>query len=138
MTRRQVKRQQGFAIISAVFLVAVLGLLGTWIVSLASTQQVGAARDLLGSRAYFAAKTGIEWGAYQVLQAGTCNASTTLPALSGSAANFTVTVTCTRTGPFDEAGTTVNVYQINSTASTGTLGAADYAERQLQAVVSTP
>jgi len=138
MTRRQVKPQQGFAIISAVFLIVILSLLGAMMVSMSTSQQVGSARDLLGSRAYFAAKTGIEWGAYQVLQAGACNASTTLPALSGSAANFTVTVTCTRTGPFDEAGTTVNVYQINSTASTGTLGAADYAERQLQAVVSTP
>jgi len=132
------RRQGGFAIISAVFLIVILALLGAMIVSLSTTQQVGSARDLAGSRAYFAAKTGIEWGAYQVLQAGTCTASTTLPALSGSAAGFAVVVTCTRTGPFDEAGTNVFVHQITSTASTGTAGALDFAERQLQAVVSTP
>jgi type II secretory pathway pseudopilin PulG len=130
--------QGGFAIISAVFLIVILSLLGAMIVSLSTTQQVGAARDLLGSRAYFAARAGIEWGAYQVLQGGTCSASSTLPALSGSAAGFTVTVACSRTGPFDEAGTSVYVHQLTSTASAGTLGALDYAERQLQAVVSTP
>lgn len=132
------QRQGGFAIISAVFLIVIFALLGAMIVSLSTTQHVGAARDLAGSRAYFAAKAGIEWGAYQVLQAGTCTASTTLPALSGSAAGFAVVVTCTRTGPFDEAGTSVFVHQITSTASVGIAGAPDYAERQLQAVVSTP
>jgi MSHA biogenesis protein MshP len=137
-TTRRASRQGGFAIISAVFLIVVLALLGAMIVSMSTSQQVGAARDLAGSKAYFAAKVGIEWGAYQVLQAGTCNGSSTLPALSGSASGFTVTVTCSRTGPFDEAGTNVYVYQITSTASTGTAGAADYAERQLQAVISSP
>ena len=130
--------QRGFALISAVVLVVVFALLGTAIVSLSSTQQLGSARDLFGSRAYFAAKAGIEWGAYQVLQAGSCNASSTLPALGGSAAGFTVTVGCTRSGPFDEAGNSVLVYQITSTATSGSAGAPDHAERQLQAVVSTP
>lgn len=132
------KHQGGFAIVSAVFLLVVLALLGAMIVSMSTTQQVGSARDLAGSRAYFAAKAGIEWGAYQVLQAGSCNASTTLPALSGSAAGFTVVVACSASSPVDEAGTSVVVYQITSTASIGTLGVLDYAERQLQAVVSTP
>jgi MSHA biogenesis protein MshP len=138
MKRQHATRQQGFAIISAVFLIVILALLGAMMVSMSTSQQVGSARDLFGSRAYFAAKAGIEWGAYQVLQAGSCDASTTLPPLSGSATNFSVTVTCTRTGPFDEAGSSVNVYQLVSTATTGTPGAADYAERQMQAVVSTP
>lgn len=132
------KQQQGFAIVSAVFLIVVLSLLGAMIVSLSTTQQVSAVRDLLGSRAYFAARTGIEWGSHQVLQSGSCAASSTLPALGGSASGFTVTVGCSASGPFDEAGSTVRVYRITSTASTGTLGAHDHAERQLQAVISTP
>ena len=129
---------RGFALISAVVLIVVFALLGAAIVSLSTTHQISSARDLFGSRAYFAAKAGIEWGAYQVLQSGSCAASSTLPSLSGSAAGFTVAVTCTRSGPIDEAGSSVFVYQITSTASIGTLGAAGYAERQLQAVLSTP
>jgi MSHA biogenesis protein MshP len=132
------KQQHGFALISAVFLVVVLALLGAMIVSLSTTQHVSSARDLLGSRAYFAARAGIEWGSYQVLQSGGCAASSTLPALTGSATGFTVIVDCTASGPFDEAGSSVRVYRITSTASTGTLGALDHAERQLQAVISTP
>jgi len=131
-------KQNGFALISAVVLIVVFALLGTAIISLSTSQQIGSARDLFGSRAYFAAKAGIEWGAYQALQSGGCAASSTLPALSGSAAGFTVTVACSRTGPFDEAGSNVFVYQITSTATIGTFGQLDYAERQLQAVVSTP
>lgn len=130
---------RGFALVSAIFLVVVLSLLGAMIVSLSTTQQVGSTRDLLGSRAYFAARAGIEWGVYQVLQGGgACSASSTLPALAGSAAGITVVVNCSRSGPFDEAGNNVSVYQITSTASIGTPGAVDRAERQLQAVVSTP
>jgi MSHA biogenesis protein MshP len=132
------RAHSGFAIMSAVFLVVVLSLLGAMIVSLSTTQQIGAARDLLGSRAYFAARAGIDWGVYQALQAGSCAASSALPALSGSAAGFNVNVACSASGPFNEAGTNVTVYQITATATTGTLGAHDHAERQLQAVVSTP
>jgi MSHA biogenesis protein MshP len=132
------KRQRGFAIISAVFIVVVLALLGAMIVSLSTTQQVGSTRDLLGSRAYFAAKAGIEWGAYQALQASTCSGSTTLPALSGSAQGFSVVVNCSLSGPVDEAGTSVLVYKITSTATVGTVGGLDYAERQLTALISTP
>jgi len=131
-------RQSGFALISAVFLVVVLSLLGAMIVSLSTTQQIGQVRDLFGSQAYFAARTGIEWGAHRVIQSGSCAASTTLPALSGSAANFTVQVTCTASAPVNEAGVDVTVYQITATATRGTLGSHDHAERQLEAVVSLP
>lgn len=119
---------------SAIFLLVVLALLGAMIVSLSTTQQLGSARDLLGSRAYFAAKAGIEWGSHRVLQGGACAASTTLPALAG----FTVVVNCSAHGPYDEAGQAVRVYQLTATASTGTPGAHDHAERQLQAVISAP
>ena len=123
--------------ISAVFLLVVLALLGAMIVSLSTTQHVGAARDLLGTRAYYAAKAGIDWGAYQLLQGGgSCSTGTmlALPAPAG----FTVQVDCSASAPHDEAGVSVVVYRITATARTGTLGAHDYAERQLQALIGTP
>jgi MSHA biogenesis protein MshP len=133
------KTQRGFAIVAAIFLLVVLALLGAVIVSLSSTQQMGVTRDLQGSRAYFAARVGTEWGVYQALQASSCAASSTLPALAGSAAGFTVQVQCARfpaVGSFDEGGAAVVVYQITSTATQGTFGALNYVERQLQSVVS--
>jgi MSHA biogenesis protein MshP len=132
------RAQRGIAVVSAIFLLVVLGLLGAMIVAISSAQQLGQARDLAGSSAYFAARAGIEWGAYQVLRNGSCTASSTLPALGGSAAEITVAVGCTASGPFDEGGNAVQVYKLVSTATRGTPGAADYVDRQLQAVVSTP
>src|SRR5205814_7604379 len=113
------RESRGFALISAVVLIVVFALLGAAIVSLSTRHQLGSARDLFGSRAYFAAKAGIEWGAYQALQSGGCAASATLPptAFGGSTAGFTGTVGCTRTGTFAEPGRTVSVSQITSTAT---------------------
>ncbi|HEV7913920.1 MAG TPA: hypothetical protein VGP22_09140, partial [Albitalea sp.] len=132
------RKQRGFAIASAVFLVVVLALLGTMIVSLSVNQQVGSARDLAGTQAYYAAKAGIDWGVYRVLQGGTC-AATSTSGLGGSATGFSVQLACTAFPvATDEAGVNVTVYQITATASRGTVGSLDHVERQLQAVVSTP
>lgn len=123
--------------ISAVFLLVVLALLGAMIVSLSTTQQVSSVRDLLGTRAYYAAKAGIDWGAYQLLQGGgSCSTGTMLPVSVQS--EFTVQVDCTPSASHDEAGVSVVVYRITATARIGTLGAHDYAERQLQALIATP
>ena len=129
---------RGFALVSAIFLLVVLALLGAMIVALSTTQQVGQARDLLGSRAYFAARAGIEWGVFAALRNNACAPSTTLPALAGSASGFAVVVTCSASGPFDEGGTAVRIYQLTATATRGAAGAPDQVERQLQAQVSTP
>ena len=123
---------------TAIFLIVVLSLLGAMIVSLSTGQQIGQVRDLLGTRALLAARAGVEWGVYRAMQSGSCAASTTLPALSGSASGFAVVVGCSAFGPYDEAASMVTVYQITSTASIGTPGALDRAERQLQALVSVP
>ncbi|HEY4956870.1 MAG TPA: hypothetical protein VII31_03575 [Caldimonas sp.] len=129
---------RGFALVSAIFILVVLALLGAMMVALSTTQHVGQVRDLFGSRAYFAARAGIEWGVYAALRNNACAASATLPPLAGSAQGFSVVVGCTLSGPFDEGGTTVRVYKLTSTATRGAAGAPDQVERQLQAMVSTP
>lgn len=124
----------GFAMVSAIFLMVVLALLGGLMVSMSNTQQIGAVRDTLGARAYYAARAGIEWGAYQALQNGSCSASAPLPN-AVSATGFSVQVSCTATTA-NEGGADFSIYQITATASTGTLGQHDHAERQLQAVLT--
>jgi MSHA biogenesis protein MshP len=132
------RAQQGFAIVSAIFLMVVLALLGGLMVSLSNSQQISAVRDVLGTRAYYAARAGMEWGVYQALRTGSCPASAALPA-AVAATGFSVQVACvTNAVPYDEAGVSVKVFQITATASAGTAGAHDFAERQLQAIVSTP
>ncbi|HUW29962.1 MAG TPA: hypothetical protein VMV97_15315 [Sulfuriferula sp.] len=126
--------QRGFAIVAAIFLVVVLAALGAFMLTFSSVQHITSAQDIQGARAYQAARTGIEWGAYQVLQKSSCTPSTSLTP-GGTQAGFSVTVQCNSFPSTTEGGNVVAMYQITSTASQGTLGSATYVERQLQATI---
>ena len=126
--------QRGFAIVAAIFLVVVLAALGAFMLTFSTVQHITSAQDIQGARAYQAARTGIEWGAYQVLRNSSCPPPTSLTP-GGTQAGFSVTVQCAAFGPYTEGGGTVSMYQITSTASQGTLGSATYVERQLQATI---
>ena len=153
--------QRGLSVVTAVFLLVVLAMLGAFMVSVASVQQSSLVIDLNGVRAYQAARAGIEWGLFNVLDPNntlnpaTCSpvvlpscpaASTNLTGLAGSLSPFTVTVTCSATinAPTTEGNRSVGAYQVVATAcnqpSAGACPNANpssgYVERQLQATVS--
>ncbi|MBX3675429.1 MAG: hypothetical protein KF853_00265 [Rhodocyclaceae bacterium] len=139
---RGVRRQGGFSIVTAIFLIVVLAALGAFAVSMFRVQQTTAAYDELGVRGYQAAQAGIEWGAWQVLRnGGACAAATNL-ALPGSLSPFAVTVACASTA-HTEAGNPVTIYQLTATACNQPAAGAcpnpapgpDYVERQVQAAV---
>jgi MSHA biogenesis protein MshP len=119
-------RQQGFAAIVAVFLVVVLAALGAFMVTFSNTQQLTSAQDVQGSRAYWAARAGLEWGIASVTAA--CPASPTTLSVDG----FTVIVTCALT-TYSDPGS-VNLFQITAVANTaGAVGSPSYIERSLTA-----
>ncbi|TFW10300.1 hypothetical protein E4K72_01680 [Oxalobacteraceae bacterium OM1] len=130
------RRQRGFSIVAAVFLLVVLSVLGAVMLTFTATQQVTSTQDIQGSRAYQAARTGIEWGLYQVLivnGASACPAaSTTLPSLAADLQPFAVVITCTAT-PVTEASASVSsrVFSISATATLGALGTPGYVERRI-------
>jgi MSHA biogenesis protein MshP len=127
--------QRGFSLVSAIFLLVVIAALGTFAVTLSTTQQQSAALDVLGSRAYQASRAGIEWGAYQVLQNGVCPATTTLAAMPNTLANFNVQVDCSSTAA-SEASAMVTMYQLTSTAKQGTPATPNYVERQMSVTIA--
>ncbi len=128
--------QRGFSLISAIFLLVVIAALGTFAVTLSTNQQQSTAQDVLGSRAYQAARAGVEWGAYQVLRNGNCTASPqALAALPNTLANFTVTVTCSSVAT-TEGGAAVNIYQLTSIATLGTVATSNYVERQMSVTIA--
>lgn len=132
--RRAVAR--GFTIIAAIFLLVVLAALGAFVLTVSSAQHMTSAQDLQGARAYQAARSGIEWGAYQVLRNSSCVANTPIT-LGGTLTGINVAVVCTSAGwTYTEAGNTVTLYLITATASQGTLGSATYVERQMQATIA--
>ena len=135
------RSQQGFAAIAAIFLVVILAALGAFMVTFSNTQQLTLAQDLQGSRAYWAARAGLEWGIGTVASPVTppvCPAKTTLPGTPATLdGGFTVIVTCVR-NDYEEAPPTPGtpnrfIYQFISIASTGTVGSIGRIERSISA-----
>jgi MSHA biogenesis protein MshP len=132
-------KQGGFSIITAIFLLVVLGGLGTMMVTFFVGQQQSSALDVMGSRAYQASRAGIEWAAFNVNQQPVGNqwlgCGTLVPPLfsagdlGGDLSSFSVTLTCSAASA-TEATATIWVYNLTSTASSGGLaGNPDYVER---------
>ncbi len=122
-------RQQGFAAIVAVFLVVVLAALGAFMVTFSNTQQLTSAQDVQGSRAYWAARAGLEWGVSSAIAASACPASPTTLTIDG----FSVVITCT-VQAYSENSASPKIFQFTSIASSGgTVGSVGYIERSLSA-----
>ena len=144
--RFQRMSQRGFALVSAIFLLVVLAALGGFMVNFSSVQHATSTQDLLGSRAYQAARTGIEWGVFQVRNPENTNplgavyicpaTASTLENLGGALAGFTVDVQCSVTVD-TEGDNRIRIYQITSTASIGAVGTASFVQRRLSAAVET-
>jgi MSHA biogenesis protein MshP len=142
----------GFSIITALFLLVVMAALGAFIVSVSRVQSATLALDVLSSRADQAARAGVEWAAFQVLDPnGTdlsdnppaCPASVTnLTSLAGNLSEFTVRVECTAATPAEKEGNrNIGAYKITSIACNRTVcpSAAptqNYVERRVQAVLT--
>ena len=118
-------RMRGFSLVTGIFLLVVLSALGAFMVIFTGLQQNTVQNDVLGVRAYYAARAGINWGMYRALDPddtiapgaaafAPCPAGT-INTLGGSLAPFTVVVTCTIT-PATEANRAIRIYQITATA----------------------
>ena len=135
LTPVQGKSQRGFALVIAIFIVVVLALIGIMMVTIGGVQRATAAAAAQGTRAYYAARSGIEWGAFQALQNGNCAPSTSFPLAVTGLNGFTVTVQCSST-QHRERSDTYNVYVITSTAVSGAFGTSDYVSRQLRVTLT--
>jgi MSHA biogenesis protein MshP len=99
MTKRanlvhRARRACGAGLVTAIFLLVVLAGLGVAIVTVFTSQQASSNLDVQGTKAYQAARAGIEWGLFQQLRNGSCGGgSFALPADS-TLSGFTVSVQC--------------------------------------------
>ena len=124
-------RQRGFALVAAIFLIVVLASLGTYIVRISGMQHQTVNVTLLGSRAFQAARVGVEWAAFQALDSAACT-TTTLTLTEGGLDGFDVDVTCTSSS-HTETGNTYNIFNIDVEARAGVYGNPDYVSRRMQA-----
>ena len=144
-------RQRGFAYIAAVVLLLVVAGISVALLRLTSTQQSTVNQGLLAARANQAARAGVEWMMYRIVNASPtgCPAAATLPAhldTFRADSGFRVSVTCTATA-FNEGesapGVAVakRIYQIDAVAcnspgaqcpdaTAASVSAPDYVERR--------
>jgi MSHA biogenesis protein MshP len=129
-------RQSGFALIPALFLIVVLGVLAVVAIRVGTGQQQTVTMSLLQARALSAAQTGIEWGAYEALGGNcvatstcSCVASTTLTLTEAALKGFSVIVTCAAVSFPTGAAIPNKSYVLNSVATSGLYGQPGYVRR---------
>lgn len=137
------KAQSGFSVPAALFIVLVLAGLGAFLATIGSSQQLGHAQDIVSSHTFQAARVGMEWGVYQVINTnGTfrnncegLGGSSTLNDMDGLP-DIHVEISC-RSLPYQEGVTKLRSYAIVSTAcNSASCGAGVkpplYVERRLE------
>jgi MSHA biogenesis protein MshP len=122
----------GFAAMAALFLLVVLAALGAFMLSFSNTQQLNAAQDIQGSRAYWAARAGLDWALAAIAANRVCPAPASVPASVDTGAVFKLSLVCTPRS-YLEGSATVTIFVIDSVATTGTLGSLGYVERSVTA-----
>jgi MSHA biogenesis protein MshP len=142
------RRAAGFSLVTALFLLIVLALLGIAIAAIFQLQSAQASLDVNASRGYEAAEAGIEWALVQVTdpdnddpnlsanprQPPACFATTPVSmAASATLSGFTVSVSCSRSAT-TESNRQIAVYALASTATGG--GGALAVTRRVNATVS--
>jgi MSHA biogenesis protein MshP len=137
------KHERGFALVAAIFIVVVLAMLGIMMVTIGGMQRATASAAVQGARAFYAARSGVEWGTFGALnnKVATCGNAASTPTTNtfsltaAGLSGYTVTVVCSYT-THRERNDTYNVYVINSTATSGNFGDADYVLRTLRVTVT--
>ncbi|MFT6343062.1 MAG: MSHA biogenesis protein MshP [Paraglaciecola sp.] len=138
------KSQQGFTLVTAIFLLVVLAGLGAFMTTISLNQQIGSTLDFMGAKAFQAARSGTEWGLYKVLNTPpSCISSTDIGVIN----DMRVTMTCSVIAPtvnITEAGIGV-IYSITATACNipdsdtcpGVVSNPDYVERRFTVLADT-
>ena len=134
------RRSRGFSLVSAIFLMVVLVILGTSLVTISSVQQTTAAQMLQALRANYAARAGAEWAASQAATGAWCPGpypQTTAFNLPAPLDGFAASVECTRTTHTLD-GDAQQTFDVEVTVSSGTYGNPDYVRRKLRTKVLGP
>jgi MSHA biogenesis protein MshP len=125
------RKQHGFALVAALFLLVVLGALCTFAVRLNGTQQGSADLDLLGARAEAAVQTGIQYAAARALTTGNCSGFPVEPAVALQLPqDFVVTLTCNTNETLVANSPIVTVFSITATATRGQYGSPEFVSRR--------
>jgi MSHA biogenesis protein MshP len=142
--QRMQRSSKGFALMLAIFMIITLAAIGVYLLTISTGQLEAATQDEQGVRAYQAARSGIDWGAYQRLQNSSCAAFQRLTFVQPGLAGFNAEVVCVLVVTETEGAGPVNVYKITATgcnanpcgSATLANAAPTYVERQLELILT--
>lgn len=151
---KRLSTRAGFALMAALFIIVTLAAIAVYLLTISTGQVAAVTQDEQAARAYQAARTGIEWGAYQILRnsavgfGSSCtsggSASQTLSlgdfGTGSATVGYFADVTCTRVATETESGVAVSVFRLWATGcnrspctpAPAVPADALYVERQLQ------
>lgn len=109
------QRQRGVSVITAIFLLLLMAMLAAAMVSIVSTSHMNMAADIGGTRAYQAARSGAEWGMYQLDPNAQSAALPTCVDGTPPIPDHTVTVKCL-SYDYTEANRQLRIFRISAKA----------------------
>jgi MSHA biogenesis protein MshP len=134
-------RQPGFTLVQAVFILVVLALLGVVMVRLIGVQTTTGVMALQGTRAFHAARSGLEWGAARASSADPasdpCDATICAGSFLIDGFNVIISCLCQRIDEGPPNGK-YTVYRIEAKATYSLYGSPDYISRKVEMKVAFP
>jgi len=127
------KKQKGFSIVMAIFILVVMGLLGGYMVKLSGVQHATSTFAIQGARAYQSARAGVGWSISRIVtDGGNCANITSVSPLSlADISGFSVSLECTSQA-FSEGTDASVVYKITALSAFGAYNSANYISRKIE------
>ncbi|WP_052063565.1 hypothetical protein [Nitrincola sp. A-D6] len=112
--RQNYTQARGVSLVAVLFILIVLGGLAAVMAQMGATQHVGYLLSQEGKQAYYAARSGLEWGRHQVITQNDCfNDAQT------EEAGFQIHLSCQASLVF-EGNESLNIYHLNASAAKST------------------
>jgi len=126
------KKQSGFSIVMAIFILVVLSLLGGYMVKLSGVQHATSVFSIQGARAYQSARAGVGWAIARVSAGGVCGDITSASPLTfADITGFSVSLTCSSQA-FSEGTDNPGIYKITALSEFGVYSSASYVSRRIE------
>lgn len=127
-THHKIKTQTGVSIVTAIFLVVVLALMGAGMVSILTTSKQSISQEYTSAKAYMAAHTCLQWGMYQTVFA-TPNGSYTTNFTDPNSSLFKTSCSTTINNTTADG---LTFFNINTTANFGGTTDPEFSQRQMR------
>lgn len=131
-------KQKGFSLVSTIFLIVVLAVLGTYMAALSITQNQSTALSVQGIRAWYATVSGLEWVSDYIFDPALGNSNCPPAGTNFNVEGFNVEIDDCTKSTHTEAGDSYDIFDVTVKVERGNYGEVDYVQRSLRATIGGP